>query len=497
MLVVLATCATTVLAAATRLGAACGHARCPPRHVSPVLEAPAYSGPRAELTADTFAAALAEEYDGLVVVRFHAPWCRTCRATEPIYKKVVSQVDGVHAADVRFYEVNFKENKELCLRERVYALPTIHFYAKRIGRINRFTLGPTTAAKRLNSELTRYLGPAGAGSEGHLALLRRLQKSVGPTNPLVRFTGLVGLLQALVNADAYLVRAMSDASDGLYLTRTLEGDERRLKELRDMFDWIDMNGDGVIDSSELATVAAAVGSLAPDGLGDFYEFYSALLQQAMSSVAKYEIADEDSDAAPDASAADNTDVAVAEEAAAAVAVAADGAPASLDFASFTHTPNIHIHTHTQHSHSQARLRASTSPRSRTHNMHIHPPPTFTFTGAPASLDFASFTRLMTSKAVSEFREPDAELKPAFAALDKDGNGEVDREELLAAMQCVCRNLPFDAQRSACEADFVEQVSEAFDALDVDGSGTLDYEEFVAVLSGVASGSGVDYVREKA
>ena len=107
------------------------------------------------------------------------------------------------------------------------------------------------------------------------------------------------------------------------------------------------------------------------------------------------------------------------------------------------------------------------------------------------------------------------------------------------MQCVCRNLPFDAQRSACEADFVEQVrptsaftslhftslhftslhfeqvrrtsatyalpiryafqlrplrptyactatarssqvSEAFDALDVDGSGTLDYEEFVAV-----------------
>jgi len=302
-------------------------------------------------------------------------------------------------------------------------------------------LGPTTAAKRLNSELTRYLGPAGAGSEGHLALLRRLQKSVGPTNPLVRFTGLVGLLQALVNADAYLVRAMSDASDGLYLTRTLEGDERRLKELRDMFDWIDMNGDGVIDSSELATVAAAVGSLAPDGLGDFYEFYSALLQQAMSSVAKYEIADEDSDAAPDASAADNTDVAVAEEAAAAVAVAADG--------------------------------------------------------APASLDFASFTRLMTSKAVSEFREPDAELKPAFAALDKDGNGEVDREELLAAMQCVCRNLPFDAQRSACEADFVEQVSEAFDALDVDGSGTLDYEEFVAVLSGVASGSGVDYVREKA
>jgi len=441
MLVVLATCATTVLAAATRLGAACGHARCPPRHVSPVLEAPAYSGPRAELTADTFAAALAEEYDGLVVVRFHAPWCRTCRATEPIYKKVVSQVDGVHAADVRFYEVNFKENKELCLRERVYALPTIHFYAKRIGRINRFTLGPTTAAKRLNSELTRYLGPAGAGSEGHLALLRRLQKSVGPTNPLVRFTGLVGLLQALVNADAYLVRAMSDASDGLYLTRTLEGDERRLKELRDMFDWIDMNGDGVIDSSELATVAAAVGSLAPDGLGDFYEFYSALLQQAMSSVAKYEIADEDSDAAPDASAADNTDVAVAEEAAAAVAVAADG--------------------------------------------------------APASRDFASFTRLMTSKAVSEFREPDAELKPAFAALDKDGNGEVDREELLAAMQCVCRNLPFDAQRSACEADFVEQVSEAFDALDVDGSGTLDYEEFVAVLSGVASGSGVDYVREKA
>ena len=34
----------------------------------------------------------------------------------------------------------------------------------------------------------------------------------------------------------------------------------------------------------------------------------------------------------------------------------------------------------------------------------------------AALDFASFVRLMTSKAVSEFQKPDQELLPIFEAL---------------------------------------------------------------------------------
>ena len=39
--------------------------------------------------------------------------------------------------EVRFFEVDFKESKALCLRERVFALPTVHFYSRSLGRVNR------------------------------------------------------------------------------------------------------------------------------------------------------------------------------------------------------------------------------------------------------------------------------------------------------------------------------------------------------------------------
>jgi Ca2+-binding EF-hand superfamily protein len=94
------------------------------------------------------------------------------------------------------------------------------------------------------------------------------------------------------------------------------------------------------------------------------------------------------------------------------------------------------------------------------------------------LDFASFVRLMTSKAVSEFQQPDRELLPAFKALDANGDGVITREEMRQAMACIARNLPIgDAESWAQRAD------EAFEALDRDKSGKLDYEEFVALMSG--------------
>ena len=46
----------------------------------------------------------------------------------------------------------------------------------------------------------------------------------------------------------------------------------------------------------------------------------------------------------------------------------------------------------------------------------------------AELDFASFAKLMTCKAVSEFRTPEEELRGAFAALDENSDGVITREE---------------------------------------------------------------------
>ena len=88
-------------------------------------------------------------------------------------------------------------------RERVFALPTVHFYTRGLGRINRFTLTRQTVMKRMRLELDRYLGDAEAdGKAGHLQLLNSLGEDSAA--PLVRYTGLVSVLQALSAAETYV-----------------------------------------------------------------------------------------------------------------------------------------------------------------------------------------------------------------------------------------------------------------------------------------------------
>ena len=425
----------------------------PARCAAPRLSAPAYTGGLVELDESSFADALAD-FEGLAVVKFYAPWCRSCRGIAPTYQRLVNQVGDVHGPDdVRFYavrptrsthplppaltlpptilyprllhplsrptQVNFKDHKQLGLRERVFALPAIHFYTRSLGRINRFTVSPATVSKRMKQELDMYLGES-----GHLNFLKQLAPNAeNPVSPLVRFSGLVGLLQALVNVDDYLDSA--DQKDGDYINAALDADGRRLDELESLFSWIDTNGDGVIDASELAAVAAAVGALAP-GVEESEldaaateaiagEFYTTLLEHAAVSIQGRL----DSEAEADEE---------GEEAEAA-------APSAKD-------------------------------------------------EARPTLDFRSFVKLMTSREVSTFRKPDSELRTAFEAIDANSDGSISRDELTNAMETVVQNLP-DPTEQAAGMDWAKEVAVAFDALDRDKSGSLDYEEFVAVLSGAA------------
>jgi len=345
-------------------------------------------------------------FDGLAVVKFYAPWCRTCRGVEPIYERIINKIANEHQGSVKFFEVDFKEHKSLCLRERVFALPAIHFYARNLGRINRFTLSPTTASKKMRRELERYLGVADTDeASGHLALLQTLSQQQPATepdtvvSPLRRYKNLVGLLQALENAPSYAVALQ--AKDGAFISGALEEDERRVNEYRSLFEWIDANSDGVIDADELAAVAAAVNPLSgDDSTSKDASFYGALMEKALAR--------------------------------------SDDSKADAD----------------------------------------------TDLGQEAmQLDFAAFLRLMSSKAVADFRNPESELKPAFSALDVDGDGLISRDELTEALDMVCRTLP---PGHPCSVDagstFAEDTIAVFDALDIDRSGSLDYEEFVAMLS---------------
>jgi len=240
-----------------------------------------------ELDESNFAAEVGA-VPGLAVVEFYAPWCRTCRSVAPVFAREVRRMGAEARYErVRFFKVNFKENPRLAMRERVFALPAVHFYSPSLGRINRFTFTRLTAAKRLREEMDRYTGP-----RGHLETLETLRITPGAVSPLVRFSLMAGFLRALTHLEEYL--AEGDDANRAYLQRLVESDPRRVGELRDLFSLVDRNGDGRIDASELTAVAAAVGGMGGDmgggegggGGGDGVDdFYVTLLEHARTSFA--------------------------------------------------------------------------------------------------------------------------------------------------------------------------------------------------------------------
>ena len=173
--------------------------RAAPRHES--RQCGVAMGVVTELTEETWREAI-NGVENLAVVEFYAPWCRTCRVVTPKYEQLAKKLE---AAGVKadFFKVNFKANKvralyretsrglgvaeqsyvakltsllfmqDLCYAERVFALPTFHFYVPEIGRVNRFTATAGQLSGRLTAQLARFVDApeegGTAGSEFRLA----------------------------------------------------------------------------------------------------------------------------------------------------------------------------------------------------------------------------------------------------------------------------------------------------------------------------------------
>merc|ERR1719298_249298 len=86
--------------------------RCPAR--TPAIRA--FTDEEAGLST---AAAEARALNRLCVVKVYAPWCKTCRAIEPKYKRVAK----ANSDEIDFYEVNFSQCKPLCKHLGVESLP--------------------------------------------------------------------------------------------------------------------------------------------------------------------------------------------------------------------------------------------------------------------------------------------------------------------------------------------------------------------------------------
>lgn len=222
-----------------------------------------------ELTEASFAAAMTS-VDRLAVVEFYAPWCRTCTSVAPKYEAFARKYSELEEGDggsdsggggdgVAFFKVNFKENKRLCYTERVFALPTVHFYVPHVGRVNRFTLSASNANARLRRELSRYMD---APEDGEVSLVERLsQLQSQELEPVVRYKDVMGALKALAAyGDSALSDADADAEDEKLslVEQALGQDAGNIAHLQRLFAFLDQDGNGLLEGDELALAARAL-----------------------------------------------------------------------------------------------------------------------------------------------------------------------------------------------------------------------------------------------
>jgi Ca2+-binding EF-hand superfamily protein len=83
------------------------------------------------------------------------------------------------------------------------------------------------------------------------------------------------------------------------------------------------------------------------------------------------------------------------------------------------------------------------------------------------IDFEEFLVLMKSR-IGE-RDPEKELRDAFAVFDTDGSGSIDRKELKRLMKKLGQAL------TEAELDAM------MDEVDTDGNGEISFEEFKAMM----------------
>lgn len=66
-----------------------------------------------------------ENFKGLVVVDFWAPWCGPCRMLGPIFEELAS--DFSEDENIKFVKVNTDENPEIARKFQIRGIPTIKF----------------------------------------------------------------------------------------------------------------------------------------------------------------------------------------------------------------------------------------------------------------------------------------------------------------------------------------------------------------------------------
>jgi thiol-disulfide isomerase/thioredoxin len=106
---------------------------------------------------------LAANPDKLIVTKWYADFCRSCKAMDLKYKKL-----AIERPDVIFVAINVAESKELKQAHGVNVIPQVHMHAGHLGLVESFTCGPSkmpTLARKVYryANVQRYIASARGG----------------------------------------------------------------------------------------------------------------------------------------------------------------------------------------------------------------------------------------------------------------------------------------------------------------------------------------------
>jgi len=84
-----------------------------------------------ELTQENFSTEI-EEFSGVVMVDFWAPWCGPCRQQSPIVDELAQ--DLANNDQIKIAKINIDENQDISQRFNIRSIPTLVFF--KAGKID-------------------------------------------------------------------------------------------------------------------------------------------------------------------------------------------------------------------------------------------------------------------------------------------------------------------------------------------------------------------------
>lgn len=97
--------------------------------------------------------------DQLVVVKFYAKWCKSCQKVGLLYNKLARKYSKNKPHEeqhgIRFTEVEYGRNAELCRELQIQQLPTVHFYVA--GKLVRNVVTSYKTFDRQVSSTVQYI----------------------------------------------------------------------------------------------------------------------------------------------------------------------------------------------------------------------------------------------------------------------------------------------------------------------------------------------------